>query len=161
MTQTFRELIIGGVLVAPILSYAVAAVAIIMMLRPILHFIRIFQLFQQSTDRGAQPLCRDLRAAGVARCKGENRGECLFLREQHQRMIPQNRRKRRIVGAIAQNGPRLQKALGHTSLTSSHELPSDFAGSRPLGAAAWCPGDSSLSSLASASPRSPSHSLPF
>jgi len=45
MTQTFRELIIGGVLVAPILSYAVAAVAIIIVLRPILHLIRFSRFF--------------------------------------------------------------------------------------------------------------------
>jgi Protein of unknown function (DUF1656) len=40
MTQTFRELIIGGVLVAPIISYVLMAVAIIMVLRPVLHFMR-------------------------------------------------------------------------------------------------------------------------
>lgn len=45
MTQTFRELIIGGVLVAPILSYAVAAVAIIIVLRPILRLIRFSSFF--------------------------------------------------------------------------------------------------------------------
>jgi uncharacterized protein DUF1656 len=45
MTQTFRELIIGGVLVAPILSYAVAAVAIIIVLRPILHLTRFSRFF--------------------------------------------------------------------------------------------------------------------
>ena len=45
MTQTYRELIIGGVLVAPILSYAVAGVAIIIVLRPILHFIRFSSFF--------------------------------------------------------------------------------------------------------------------
>ena len=29
MTQTYRELVIGGVLVAPIVSYAVATIAIV------------------------------------------------------------------------------------------------------------------------------------
>ncbi|UQR63194.1 DUF1656 domain-containing protein [Bradyrhizobium sp. C-145] len=45
MTQTFRELIIGGVLVAPIISYVLMAVAIIMVLRPVLHFMRFPSFF--------------------------------------------------------------------------------------------------------------------
>jgi hypothetical protein len=39
MTHTFRELIIGGVLVAPVLSYLLDVIIVIAMLRPLLHFI--------------------------------------------------------------------------------------------------------------------------
>jgi uncharacterized protein DUF1656 len=45
MTQTYRELVIGGVLVAPIVSYAVATIAIIIMLRPVLHFMGFSSFF--------------------------------------------------------------------------------------------------------------------
>jgi hypothetical protein len=39
MTHSYRELVIGGVLIAPLLSYAVATVAIVVILRPVLHFV--------------------------------------------------------------------------------------------------------------------------
>jgi hypothetical protein len=39
MTHSYRELVIGGVLIAPLLSYAVATTAIIVILRPILHLV--------------------------------------------------------------------------------------------------------------------------
>ena len=45
MTHTYRELIIGGVLIAPIVSYAAAMLFIIVMLRPLLHLIRFSRLF--------------------------------------------------------------------------------------------------------------------
>jgi hypothetical protein len=45
MTQTYRELIIGGVLVAPIVFYALAALAIIAVLRPVLHFVGFANIF--------------------------------------------------------------------------------------------------------------------
>jgi hypothetical protein len=45
MTHTFREVVIGGVLVAPVLSYLLAIITIIAMLRPILHFIGFSRLF--------------------------------------------------------------------------------------------------------------------
>jgi hypothetical protein len=45
MTHTFREVIIGGVLVAPVLSYLLAIIMIIALLRPILHFIGFSRLF--------------------------------------------------------------------------------------------------------------------
>jgi len=35
MTQAYRELVIGGVLVAPIVSYAVATIASVVMLRTV------------------------------------------------------------------------------------------------------------------------------
>jgi hypothetical protein len=45
MTQTYRELIVGGVLVAPIVAYALVAIAVIAVLRPVLHFIGFSNLF--------------------------------------------------------------------------------------------------------------------
>jgi hypothetical protein len=37
VTHTFRELVIGGVLVAPIVSYVVGALVVILLLRPLLR----------------------------------------------------------------------------------------------------------------------------
>ena len=45
MTQTFRELVIGGVMFAPFVGYAVAALAIILVLRPILHLVGFARIF--------------------------------------------------------------------------------------------------------------------
>jgi Protein of unknown function (DUF1656) len=45
MTQTYRELVIGGVLVAPIVSYAVATIFILGVLRPALRIIEFSRLF--------------------------------------------------------------------------------------------------------------------
>jgi hypothetical protein len=45
VTHTYQELMIGGVLVAPIASYAAAMLFIIVMLRPILHFIGFSSVF--------------------------------------------------------------------------------------------------------------------
>jgi Protein of unknown function (DUF1656) len=45
MIQTYRELVIGGVLVAPIVSYAAATIVILLVLRPALHFIGFSRLF--------------------------------------------------------------------------------------------------------------------
>jgi hypothetical protein len=45
MTQTYRELVIGGVLVAPIVSYAVATIFILGVLRPALRIIGFPRLF--------------------------------------------------------------------------------------------------------------------
>ncbi|WP_457155382.1 DUF1656 domain-containing protein [Mesorhizobium sp. P5_C1] len=39
MTHTFRELVIGGVLVAPIVTYAAIALVLVIVLRPLLHLI--------------------------------------------------------------------------------------------------------------------------
>ena len=39
MTHTFHELVIGGVLVAPFISYMVAALFVILIIRPILHLV--------------------------------------------------------------------------------------------------------------------------
>ena len=45
MTHDFHELVIGGVLFAPFVTYAVAALAIILILRPILHLIGFARMF--------------------------------------------------------------------------------------------------------------------
>ncbi len=45
MTHAFPELILGGVLVAPFITYAVAALAAILALRPVLYAIGFSKLF--------------------------------------------------------------------------------------------------------------------
>ena len=45
MSHTFNELIIGGVLVAPIISYAVVALLLILLMRPLLHFVGFQKFF--------------------------------------------------------------------------------------------------------------------
>jgi len=45
MTHTYRELIIDGVLVAPVISYAATALVIFLLLRPLLHRIGFARLF--------------------------------------------------------------------------------------------------------------------
>jgi hypothetical protein len=39
MTNTYRELVIGGVLVTPIVSYAATALLVFLLLRPLLHLV--------------------------------------------------------------------------------------------------------------------------
>jgi hypothetical protein len=43
--HSFAELVIGSVFVAPFIGYAVAALAILLVLRPVLHLCRFGQLF--------------------------------------------------------------------------------------------------------------------
>jgi hypothetical protein len=45
MMHPYRELVIGGVLVAPIVSYVAATLVIIALMRPILHFAGFSKLF--------------------------------------------------------------------------------------------------------------------
>lgn len=45
MTHTYRELILGGVLVAPIVSYAAIALLLFLLLRPLLHFVGFSKFF--------------------------------------------------------------------------------------------------------------------
>jgi hypothetical protein len=45
MMHPYRELVIGGVLVAPIVSYVAAMLVIIALLRPILHLTGFSRLF--------------------------------------------------------------------------------------------------------------------
>jgi len=49
MTNTFRELVVGGVLFAPFVTYAVAALAIVLILRPILRFTGFENLFSHAS----------------------------------------------------------------------------------------------------------------
>ena len=45
MTHTFPELVIGGVFVAPFITYAVAALVIVLVLRPLLRLSRFGRMF--------------------------------------------------------------------------------------------------------------------
>jgi hypothetical protein len=45
MTHPFSELVVGGVLLAPFVTYAVAALVVILILRPILHLTGFAKLF--------------------------------------------------------------------------------------------------------------------
>jgi Protein of unknown function (DUF1656) len=45
VTHTYRELILGGVLVAPIVSYAAVALLLFLLLRPILHIVGFSRFF--------------------------------------------------------------------------------------------------------------------
>jgi Protein of unknown function (DUF1656) len=45
MTHTFYELVVGGVLVAPFLSYAVASLIVIVVIRPVLHLVGFSRIF--------------------------------------------------------------------------------------------------------------------
>jgi hypothetical protein len=49
MTHTFRELVVGGVLLAPFVTYAVAALAIVLIIRPILRFTRVAKGFSHAS----------------------------------------------------------------------------------------------------------------
>ena len=49
MTHTFRELVVGGVLLAPFVTYAIAALAIVLMIRPILRFTRFAKMFSHAS----------------------------------------------------------------------------------------------------------------
>jgi hypothetical protein len=45
MTNTYRELVIGGVLIAPIVAYAAIALMAFLLLRPLLRFVGFAKLF--------------------------------------------------------------------------------------------------------------------
>jgi hypothetical protein len=45
MTHTFRELILGGVLVAPVISYAALSLVLFLLLRPLLHTVGFSRFF--------------------------------------------------------------------------------------------------------------------
>ena len=45
MTQTYRDLVIGGVLVAPIISYAAMALLLFLLLRPLLYLVGFSRYF--------------------------------------------------------------------------------------------------------------------
>jgi hypothetical protein len=45
MSHPFHELVVGGVLLAPFITYAVVSLVIVLVLRPILHVIRFYKMF--------------------------------------------------------------------------------------------------------------------
>jgi hypothetical protein len=45
MMHSFSELVIGGVFLAPFVTYAVASLAIILVLRPVLRLVRFREMF--------------------------------------------------------------------------------------------------------------------
>ncbi|WFU26909.1 DUF1656 domain-containing protein [Bradyrhizobium sp. CB1717] len=45
MTNTYRELVVGGVLIAPIVTYAAIALLAFLLLRPLLRFVGFARLF--------------------------------------------------------------------------------------------------------------------
>jgi Protein of unknown function (DUF1656) len=48
MTHTFRELVIGGVLVAPFITYAMAALFALLLIRPFLSFVGFSRIFSNA-----------------------------------------------------------------------------------------------------------------
>ncbi|HTE81402.1 MAG TPA: DUF1656 domain-containing protein [Reyranella sp.] len=52
MNHPFLELMIGGVLLAPFVRYAVGALAIFLLLRPVLHLIGLPRLFSHPSIAG-------------------------------------------------------------------------------------------------------------
>jgi len=49
MTHTFRELVIGGVLLAPFVTYAIAALVVVLISRPILRFTGFAKMFSHAS----------------------------------------------------------------------------------------------------------------
>jgi len=49
MTHTFRELVVGGVLLAPFVTYAIAALVIVLISRPVLGFTGFANLFSHAS----------------------------------------------------------------------------------------------------------------
>jgi len=45
MAHTFVELVVGGILVAPLVTYLVASLAVILVLRPLLHVAGFAKMF--------------------------------------------------------------------------------------------------------------------
>jgi hypothetical protein len=52
MTHPFSDVVIGGVLVSPFAAYAVIALIIFLLLRPILHRLRLAQMFSHPSIAG-------------------------------------------------------------------------------------------------------------
>ena len=48
MAHTFRELVIGGVLVAPFITHAVMALFVVLLVRPLLRFAGFFRIFSNA-----------------------------------------------------------------------------------------------------------------
>jgi Protein of unknown function (DUF1656) len=49
MAHTFAELVVGGVLFAPFVTYLVAAVVLIVVLRPLLHVVGFAKMFSHAS----------------------------------------------------------------------------------------------------------------
>jgi hypothetical protein len=49
MTHSFHELIVGGVLIAPILFYVALTLVLVMLLKPVLHLIGFQRCFSNAT----------------------------------------------------------------------------------------------------------------
>ena len=49
MTHTFRELVVGGVLLAPFVTYAVAALVIALITRPVLRYTGSAKMFSHAS----------------------------------------------------------------------------------------------------------------
>ena len=49
MKQTFHELVFGGVLFAPFVAYVVAALAVFLALRPLLHLVGFSRIFSHAS----------------------------------------------------------------------------------------------------------------
>jgi hypothetical protein len=52
MTHPFSDVAIGGVLVAPFAAYAVIALIIFLVLRPLLHRLRLAEMFSHPSVAG-------------------------------------------------------------------------------------------------------------
>ncbi|HKD39255.1 MAG TPA: DUF1656 domain-containing protein [Myxococcaceae bacterium] len=49
MAHTFPELVVGGVLFAPFVTYLVAALVLIVVLRPLLHVVGFAKIFSHAS----------------------------------------------------------------------------------------------------------------
>ena len=49
MTHTFGELVVGGVLLAPFVTYAIAALAIVLIGQPVLRFTGFAKMFSHAS----------------------------------------------------------------------------------------------------------------
>jgi len=49
VTHTYRELVLGGVLIAPIVAYAATALLMFQLLRPLLHIVGFARLFSNAS----------------------------------------------------------------------------------------------------------------
>jgi hypothetical protein len=49
MTHTFRELVVGGVLFAPFVTYALVALIIVLVIQPVLRFTGFAKLFSHAS----------------------------------------------------------------------------------------------------------------
>ncbi len=48
MAHSFHELVIGGVLIAPLMTYAVVALFVVLLIRPLLRFTGFLRIFSNA-----------------------------------------------------------------------------------------------------------------